>query len=145
MAEPFETEIDIAAPVEEVFRHLTETEAMLTWMGRRAVLEPEAGGRFELDINNFPVRGNFLVVEPPHRVVVSWGVAGNEEVPPGSTRVEFTLTATSDGTRLRLVHSDLPESYAPQHAEGWGHFLPRLAIAAAGDDPGPDPWADSQS
>ena len=26
------------------------------------------------------------------------------------------------------------------HATGWNHFLPRLALAAAGTGPGPDPW-----
>jgi hypothetical protein len=26
------------------------------------------------------------------------------------------------------------------HATGWNHFLPRLTLAAAGTDPGPDPW-----
>jgi hypothetical protein len=26
------------------------------------------------------------------------------------------------------------------HATGWNHFLPRLSLAAAGTDPGPDPW-----
>ncbi len=26
------------------------------------------------------------------------------------------------------------------HAEGWAHYLGRLAQVAAGRDPGPDPW-----
>ena len=26
------------------------------------------------------------------------------------------------------------------HGTGWGHFLERLGQAAAGADPGPDPW-----
>ena len=137
----FETEIDIEAPVDEVFRHLTDPAAMVTWMGQHAVLEPEAGGRFEVDVNGVPIRGAFVVVEAPSRVAVTWGVVGNDALPAGSTRVEFTLEPTSDGTRVRLVHSDLPDGEAPKHAEGWGHFLPRLATAAAGRDPGPDPWA----
>lgn len=29
------------------------------------------------------------------------------------------------------------------HATGWNHFLPRLTLAAAGTDPGPDPWNQS--
>jgi len=72
--------------------------------------------------------------------VVSWGVAGSTDMPPGATRVEFTLTPTSSGTHLHLVHRNLPGSQAPLHATGWKHFLDRLAVAAAGADPGPDPW-----
>jgi hypothetical protein len=68
-------------------------------------------------------------------------VAGSTELPPGATQVEFTLTPTPAGTHLRLVHSGLPPSQAPMHAIGWNHFLPRLSLAAAaGTDPGPDPW-----
>jgi hypothetical protein len=42
---------------------------------------------------------------------------------------------------LELVHRDLPPDELPKHDTGWGHFLERLAIAAGGGEPGPDPWA----
>jgi uncharacterized protein YndB with AHSA1/START domain len=143
MGEMFQTDVELPASVEEVFRHLTDPAAMIRWMGQHAVLEPEPGGVFEVDINGVPVRGRYTEVEPPHRVVVSWGVAGNAEMPPGTTEVEFTLTPTSSGTRLRLVHRDIPDSQASMHAVGWDHFLSRLVIAASGTDPGPDPWLET--
>ena len=136
----FETTVELDAPVQEVFRHLTDPAAMIRWMGQHATLEPFPGGAFEVDINGVPVRGRYLEIDPPRRVVVSWGVAGSTGLPPGATRVEFTLSPTADGTRLRLVHRGLPPSQAPMHATGWNHFLPRLTLAAAGIDPGPDPW-----
>jgi uncharacterized protein YndB with AHSA1/START domain len=136
----YETEIDLPAAIDEVFRHLTDPVAMLRWLGQHATLQPTAGGTFEVDINGVPVRGRYLEVDPPHRVVVSWGVAGSEDMPPGATRVEFTLTEIPTGTRLHLVHRDLPEDQVPQHATGWKHFLDRLTTAATGTDPGPDPW-----
>jgi uncharacterized protein YndB with AHSA1/START domain len=136
----FETTVDLDAPIEEVFRHLTDPAAMIRWMGQHATLEPAPGGAFEVDINGVPVRGHYLEIEPPRRVVVSWGVAGSTDLPPGATQVEFTLTPTTAGTRLRLIHRNLPEDQAPMHATGWQHFLGRLISAAAGDEPGPDPW-----
>ena len=136
----FATELDLPAPIEEVFRHLTDPAAMIRWMGQHATLEPAVGGAFEVDINGIPVRGHYLEIDPPRRVVVSWGVAGSADLPPGATQVEFTLTPTADGTRLRLVHRGLPPSQASMHATGWNHFLPRLTLAAGGTDPGPDPW-----
>ena len=83
MAEEFSTEVDLPAPAEEVFRHLTEPAAMIRWMGQHATLTPVPGGAFEVDINGVPVRGRYLEVDPPRRVVVSWGVAGNTDIPPG--------------------------------------------------------------
>lgn len=138
--EPFTTEIDLPAPAEEVFRHLTDPAAMVRWMGQHANLEPVPGGAFEVDINGVPVRGRYLEVDPPRRVLVSWGVTGNADLPPGATQVEFTLTDTSAGTRLRIVHRGLPPQQASMHATGWQHFLERLARAAGGVDPGADPW-----
>jgi uncharacterized protein YndB with AHSA1/START domain len=113
---------------------------MIRWMGQHATLEPVAGGAFQIDINGVPVRGHYLEIDPPRRVVVSWGVAGSTDLPPGTTQVEFTLTPIAAGTRLRLVHRNLPGTQEPIHATGWKHFLDRLVIAAAGTDPGPDPW-----
>jgi hypothetical protein len=37
-------------------------------------------------------------------------VGGDEEVPPGSSTVEVTLTPDGDATVLHLVHGDLPWS-----------------------------------
>ena len=71
MTDSFATELDLPAPIEEVFRHLTDPVAMTRWMGQHATLEPTAGGAFELDINGVPVRGHYLEIEPPRRVLVS--------------------------------------------------------------------------
>ncbi len=144
MAEPFTKVVEISAPVEDVFRHLTDPAAIVRWIGQHAVLEAHAGGRFELDINGVPVRGRYVEVDAPRRVVVTWGMAGSDVLPPGSTEVEFTLAAGGEhglGTRLTLVHRNLPDEQVPQHAIGWDHFTARLAVAATGADPGPDPWA----
>lgn len=143
LTEPFTTEVDLPAPVEEVFRHLTDPAAMVRWMGQHANLEPVPGGAFEIDINGVPIRGQYLEVEPPRRVLVSWGVTGNPEMPPGATQVEFTLTDTAAGTRLRIVHRGLPPQQASIHAAGWQHFLDRLTRAASGADPGPDTWPEN--
>ena len=64
-------------------------------------------------------------------------------VPPGSTTVEVTLEPDGDGTRVRLVHSGVPDGIRAGSTEGWDHYLPRLVVAAEGGIPEPDPWATS--
>lgn len=139
MAE-FTDSIEIAASPETVFTYLTTNEGMTAWMGQYADLDPTEGGRFSVDIAGHPVRGKFLAVEPPHRVVVSWGFPGSDELPAGASTVEFRLTAVPAGTRVDLRHGDLPETAVAGHADGWANFLPRLTLAASGRDPGPDTW-----
>jgi uncharacterized protein YndB with AHSA1/START domain len=125
------TSIDIEAPPEVVFAHLVTADGMLAWMGQHAELDPQPGGVFAVDIDGNPVRGQYLEVDPPHVVVVSWGVAGSDLLPAGSSRVEFRLTPIATGTRLDLTHSGLPDVEQPKHATGWAHFLARLAAIAA--------------
>jgi uncharacterized protein YndB with AHSA1/START domain len=71
--------------------------------------------------------------------VFTWGWEGSTTVPPGSSRVEVTLTPDGDGTILRLVHSGLPHAESIlDHTQGWERYLDRLGTVAAGGDPGAD-------
>ena len=133
----------IAAEPEQVFEYFVRPEAILRWMGDYAVLDPRPGGEFTLDVNGVPVRGRYLELDPPRRLLISWGHAGSEQLPPGASTVEVTLTRERRGTRVSIVHRGLPEPEVRQHALGWPHFLDRLVVAGAGGDAGPDPWASS--
>jgi uncharacterized protein YndB with AHSA1/START domain len=137
----FTTSVRIEASPDEVFPYLVDADLITRWMGEYAKFDVTVGGVYALDINGHPLRGEFLELDPPQRLVFSWGFAGNEVTPPGSTVVEITLVADGEATVLELSHRDLPEEDGPRAAVGWHHFLPRLVIAAGGGDPGPDPWA----
>lgn len=140
-ADPLISSIHIDASPEEVYEHFVNPQAIVGWMGDYALLDSSPGGAFKVDINGVPVRGAYLELDPPRRLVISWGHAGSERLPPGSSTVEVHLTPHEGGTLVEVVHSGLPEPEAEQHAIGWNHFLERLAVRAAGRDPSPDPWA----
>jgi uncharacterized protein YndB with AHSA1/START domain len=140
MAE-FASSIEIEAEPDEVFEFLVTEDGMASWMGQRATLDPRTDGEFSVDIAGYGIRGRYLEVVRPRRVVVSWGVAGSAELPPGASTVTFELSKTAAGTRVDLRHSELPETELEGHADGWSHFLPRLAVVGAGGDAGPDGWS----
>ncbi|MGH9896813.1 MAG: SRPBCC family protein [bacterium] len=81
--EPYRTSIEISAPPDAVYPFLTEPESILRWMGDYAVLDARPGGEFTLDINGVPVRGHYIELDPPHRMVIAWGHAGSDLHPPG--------------------------------------------------------------
>lgn len=110
-------------------------------MGEHARLEARQGGEFSVDINGVLIRGHYVELDPPRRIEIAWGQLGNDAMPPGSTRVVIDLVATDRGTKLLLTHFGLVPAEAKQHAIGWPHFLARMAISAAGGDPGQDPFA----
>jgi uncharacterized protein YndB with AHSA1/START domain len=98
-------------------------------------------GVYLVNVNGRDVaRGEFEEVTPNSRLVYSFGWEDSTMgVPPGATRVQIDLASKDRGTLLSFVHSGLPEPAIGPHTDGWMHYLGRLAIVAAGGDPGPDP------
>jgi uncharacterized protein YndB with AHSA1/START domain len=80
MAE-FASSIEIETEPDEVFEFRVTEDGMTSWMGQRATLDPRSGGDFSVDIAGYGIRGRYLEVVRPRRVVVSWGVAGSAELP----------------------------------------------------------------
>lgn len=143
MTEPLvvRREVQIAAPPATVFAFLTDPEKILRWMGTEATVEPHPGGLYLVNVSGQDVaRGRFVEVIPVHRLAYSFGWDGSEKTPPGSSLIEIDLIEEGGGTLLRLTHSGLVDAEAcASHEQGWTHYLGRLAVAAPGADPGPDP------
>ncbi|MEU7702785.1 SRPBCC domain-containing protein [Streptomyces sp. NPDC039028] len=140
----------IAAGPETVFGLFVDRAKWLSWMGVDGTFDFEPGGSYRTRVTGQDVAaGRFITVDPPRRIVFSWGwetgavpaPPSSEPVPPGTSTVEITLEPAPEGTLLHLIHSGLPSSEACEaHAEGWQHSVDRLAIRAEGGDPGPDAW-----
>jgi uncharacterized protein YndB with AHSA1/START domain len=137
-----EQQVHVDAPPASVFPFLTEPEQVARWMGTEAKLDARPGGLYQVHIGpQITALGEFTVVDPPHRVAFTFGWEGQDGVGPGSTTVEITLRPDGDGTLVTLVHRGLPVPAVADHEQGWAQYLPRLATAATGGDPGPDPHA----
>ena len=138
--QPIELETRIGAPPEVVFAYFVDPDLYRRWKGSTAELDARPGGLYRVLMpSGDRVRGEYVTVEPPNRVVFTWGFEGNADLPPGSSTVEITLRADGDGTIVRLRHDRLPSDLSrEQHAVGWKHYLERLAIVALGGEPGPD-------
>jgi uncharacterized protein YndB with AHSA1/START domain len=121
--------VRIAAPPDVVFPYFTDSQLMVTWIGDQVDLDARPGGRFAVDFGAVSTRGCFVEVEPPHRVVFTWGVPDDPDMPSGSSTVEVALVADGDDTVVNLTHRDLPEDREPTHLEGWERCLAELAAA----------------
>ena len=125
-------EIWIDASPDKVFPYLVEPALLTTWIGEESWNEPRPGGRFRLSFPQSIVRGEFVEIDPPRRVVYTWGREEGDSMPVGSTMVTFELELENGGTRVRLRHDGLPSAQeVEQHDTGWDHFLPELAKVAA--------------
>ncbi len=154
---PVEVTVHVPAAPADVFSYLTNPADYVRWMGSEASLDPVPGGVYRVAMpDGFAAAGEFRRVEPPHLAAFTWGFAddgaasrtkGGEAssasaMPAGSTLVTIMLDDEDGGTRLTLRHENLPsEELRAGHEVAWNTYLPRLAVAAAGGDPGPDPHA----
>ncbi|MGH3464334.1 MAG: SRPBCC family protein [Kribbellaceae bacterium] len=121
-------EIRIQASPATVFAYFTDEARHVRWLGRQATLDPRPGGLYRCVVNDMAtLLGEYVVVDPPHRVVFTWGFAGNQAIPPGTSTVAVTLTPTGSGTLLTLVHTGLPHPALDAHHTGWQGYLHQLA------------------
>lgn len=124
-------DIDIAAPIAEVWRCLTEARHMGRWWREGVVLEAVAGGRF-LEPWREPggadrlTHGQVLAVEPPHRLELSWA----DDDWSVETRVTIYLDDQGSGTGLILRHSGWSgfsggqgSALCQAHEAGWKSHL----------------------
>ncbi len=125
-------ELEVDVPADVVYRCFTVAEDISVWMDvGDVVADARPGGELRwTHANDRTVEGAFVELDPPRRVVFSYGWEdGWHGVPAGSSEVEVLLTPVGDGssTRVRLTHRGLTFAAAEAHRSGWAHFLERLS------------------
>ena len=107
-----EREIELEAPVEDVWSALTEAEQLEEWYASDAELEAREGGRARFAWGDGSERtGTVAELAPEERLVLEWDDGG---------RVELALEPTETGTVVRVRES------APE----WSTALALRALAA---------------
>jgi uncharacterized protein YndB with AHSA1/START domain len=133
-----EREVEFRASPERVWRAITVDDELSAWFGQRTRLDLRPGGLGWVEWaghGRFPVRVD--VLEPPTRLVWSWGDVGDVELAGPSTQVEWRLEPLANGgTRLRLRESGFREERSRwANSEGWLSELAELAAYVA-----TEPW-----
>lgn len=137
-----EREIHIDATPEVVYEVVSKPEHLQEWWPDYAELEPVPGGTGFVafgDLNSPNAHTEQLTVveaDPPRVFSFRWVYDDGAEAAPGnSLLVTFEMTASGNGTLLRMTETGfrergweaavLEELYR-DHVAGWDNFLPRL-------------------
>ena len=97
----------------------------------------EPGGLFRVVVGHGPVmRGNFVELDPPRRLVFTFGWETNPPrrvTPSGVDPRRGDADARRGWDRACPRHYDMPAQHAPDHRNGWGYFVGDRLKAAIGD------------
>lgn len=125
----------IEASRETVFSILTDPARFSDWIQGEADFDPVAGSDFTVRFPQFEtvVSGEVREIVENQRIVFTWGVSKGPQsawFPPGSSTVSVELEEEAGGTRVKLVHAELPPKEVDAHHGGWRFHLSRLDLKA---------------
>jgi len=123
------------APPARVFAAWLDREQFQAWIGPEGVacevqlLEPQVGGRYRLVMSTpereIPVSGVFRLIEPPRRLVFTWGWEGDAI---RQSLITLTFRELGGKTELTLRQEGLGSVESRDgHVRGWNSALNKLA------------------
>lgn len=126
-----EVELEIDAPVEQVWSALTEAEELMRWFPFQAEVDPGEGGQIRMSWDGaFASALDVEVWEAGRRLRTTWPAHSETPgEPPAPTVVDYRIEPREGGgTRLRLVHSGFPaaddwDEVFDGHLRGWSYEL----------------------
>src|SRR3954466_10534052 len=143
----------IQAAPETVFRFFQESPKWADWWGAGSTIDPTPGGKVYIrHPNGIETVGEVLEIQPPDRIVFTYGFATRNPIPPGASRVTIRLKPDAAGTRLRLLHEFADPTVRDHHVQGWRFQLSLFGNAVANEafadaatlvDSWFDAWADT--
>jgi len=132
--------IVIHAPLEVVFKAITDQNQLTNWFPDQAILETKVGGKMKFSFYKNSKRGSQdcggdrdkfaegTVTEfiPNKKITYTWENSAEPDFP--RTVVTWELEKIdNDKTNLKLLHTGFkPDEKVKQYDGGWSHFLNEL-------------------
>ena len=108
--------VDLHAPPDEVYRAYMLGPRHAEFTKSPADVDGRVGGR--MSAWDGYISGEFLQLEEGRRIVQTWRTT---EWPEGydDSKLELTFTPTDGGTRVTMVHSNVPSEQARRYDDAW--------------------------
>jgi len=132
----------IAAPPERVFALWTEPRELVKWWGPEGfevpqhALDVRPDGKWRTTMRSpqgtlHTVSGVYRAIEPPRRLVFTWGWDDDNGMRGHETEVTVTFEPAPGGTRLTLLQQTFQDQDArDKHSLGWNSSFDCLAQVA---------------
>ncbi len=124
LAHRLDRTVVIQAAPQTVFSFFTDSDRWASWWGAGSTIDPTRGGRVYIrHANGIESSGEVVEVQPPTRMVFTYGFNSGHPIPPGSSRVTISLEPQGAATRLDLRHEFADAGTRDEHVQGWRYQL----------------------
>ena len=124
----------IHATRDTVFSYFTDSARWARWWGQGSTIDPRAGGAVQIvHPGGVQVAGEILEIDPPARLVFTYGYVSGTPMPVGASVVTIQLEDDRQGTRLNLSHVFADEQQRDEMAQGWRFQLSLFGNLVAND------------
>ena len=124
--------IVICAKRETVFRFFMESRLFADWWGDGSTIDGRVGGAIRVRFSNgILASGEIVEIQPPERIVFTYGFDSGDPISPGASLVSIVLLEHPDGTQLNLHHQFADASVRDEHQQGWRYQLALFANVAS--------------
>ena len=109
----------IPAIPEQIYKAWLSTDGHTKMTGSPAEVESKVRGKFTAWDGY--ISGETLELKPYSRIIQAWRTT---EFPEGSpdSRVETLLELVEGGTKITIIHSNIPDGQADDYKQGWEDF-----------------------
>ena len=123
----------IPASPGQIYQAWLSSEGHTAMTGSPARVEPGVGGKFSAWDGY--ISGTTIELEPERRILQAWRTT---EFPADSSdsRLEVLLEAEGSGTRITLIHSEIPHGQAESYLQGWQDFYFAPMVDYFANEPG---------
>lgn len=122
----FELSAEFPIPPERLYNAWLDGDGHGDMTGAGASSDPKVGGRFTAWDGY--ISGTHMGLVPHHRIVQAWRTLEFDDGAPDS-RLEVRIDAVQGGSRITLLHTELPTGQGPSYRQGWKdhYFAPMRA------------------
>lgn len=117
--ESFTLRTTLPASPEAIYNAWLSSDGHSQMTGSPATVESGIGGAFTAWEGY--ISGKTLELEPHTRILQAWRTSEFPDDSPDS-RVEILLEEDSKGTKVSLVHTDIPDGQGENYKKGWDEF-----------------------
>ncbi|KXH76374.1 MAG: hypothetical protein AM326_07080 [Candidatus Thorarchaeota archaeon SMTZ-45] len=119
MTENLKISETIQAKPEDIYNAWLDGEKHSEMTGSKAIVELKVNGMFTAWDGY--IEGKTIEMSPHQRIVQKWRTTDFPSDSPDS-KLEIILKRVEKGTRITLVHSEIPEGQADEYRKGWQEF-----------------------